>query len=176
MTNSFNRAYEKAMAATTRSKGHAKAKGWRQIGGDVNPAAHGAVLMLDGGDSVEVHEIGPAIDAGGVDFARGHGVFYTKSAYYNKNQFDWNHRDTKHAASFVGSDSQETWNELSDERKAEALLSYGAGDIESSGANTFAEALPGGVTVGKVKWWSDLAAVKRDITRAQREFKEELKE
>lgn len=112
--------------------------GWRQIGGDLNPGAHGGTIAKCDGSSIEIREIQPIRDSVGDSeaVAVGH-PFWTKEGYFDLSDLNVGARDVASALSYVGLDADGLADiptpELRGMAIAEALLSYGRGDEGTAG-------------------------------------------
>jgi hypothetical protein len=137
---------------------------WMQIGGDMDPGAHGGLIATADGDHIELLQIQPVREYVGDKEAADVGFpFWTKEAYFNLDDLDPKNDDVKSALQSSGFDSgeQRIWfeEEATPEERAlaiaEALISYGRGDDGPSG---WSEDLPD----HEVKWWGDKVATLPD--------------
>lgn len=119
---------------------------WEQIGGDVNPRDHGAVLARISSSSIEVLVIDP------VEESEGEGYWVT-DANYDASDLEWDGpaKGSRIAASIGASKDQ--WEKMDLEQRAEAAMGYHGGNW--SGSTTmvkkWSDALP--VASTSIKWW-----------------------
>ena len=137
---------------------------WTQIGGDMDPGAHGGLIATADGDHIELLQIQPVREYVGDKEAAEVGFpFWTKEAWFDLADLDLKNDNVKSALRSSGFDSgeQKSWFEekATPEQRAlviaEALLDYGRGDEGPSG---WSEDLPG----YEVKWWGDKVATLPD--------------
>lgn len=130
---------------------------WTQIGGDMDPGAHGGTIATADGDHIELLKIMPVREYIGDKEAADVGFpFWTKEAWFDLADLDPKNEDVQSALRSNGFNSgeQRIWFEedaTPEERAlviAEALLDYGRGDEGPSG---WSEDLPD----YEVKWWGD---------------------
>ena len=124
--------------------------GWTQVGGDMNPGAHGAVIARADGTSIEIRRIDPTRSAVGDREAAEAGFpFWSKDGYFDLDDLQPTARDVQSARDYSGL-TDEILADLKPESRAmaiaEALLDYGRGDIGPSG---WAK----DVVPDRVKWW-----------------------
>jgi hypothetical protein len=112
---------------------------WKQIGGDMDPGAHGGTIATADGDHIELLEIQPVRAYVSDDEAKEVGFpFWTKEAWFDLNDLDLKNKDVRSALQSSGFDEgdQKFWFEekATPEQRAiviaEALLSYGSGTDE----------------------------------------------
>lgn len=128
--------------------------GWEQIGGDMDPGAHGGTIATADGDHIELLKIMPVREYVGDKEAAEVGFpFWTKEAWFDIDDLDPKNDDVKSALQTAGfsEGDQQIWfeDEATPEQRAlviaESLLDYGRGDEGPSG---WSEDLPD----HKVKW------------------------
>lgn len=124
--------------------------GWTQIGGDVNPGAHGGTIARANGQTIEIRKIMPVRAYVGDSEAVDVGFpFWTKDGYFDADDLRLDSDDVRSARKFTGLDD-ETLLELKPESRAmaiaEALLDYGRGDEGPAG---WAK----DVVPDRVTWW-----------------------
>ena len=124
---------------------------WEQIGGDVDPGAHGGVLASADGRAIELIEIQPVRDYVGDKEAADVGFpFWTKRAYFDAADLNLDNDDVQSAMQSVGL-NVEALEDMKPEQRAialaEALLQWGRGDEGPAGWSADIE-IP-----SKVKWW-----------------------
>jgi hypothetical protein len=112
--------------------------GWEQIGGDMDPGAHGGILATGDGDHLELIEIQPVRAHVGDDEAREVGFpFWTKEAYFDLADLDPKREGVRSALDSIGMSLETLEEEYTPERRAiviaEALLGYGRGDEGPAG-------------------------------------------
>lgn len=141
-------AYAKALAAFKGTQKPKRKRGpgrtWKQIGGDVNPKDHGAVLAKVQGDSVEVVRIDVNDEGPG---------WYVTTATFDKDDLGWNGQaDGKTLAKFIGVDERD-WNRMSIEEQGEVAIQYhGSGwGGNDKHVTKWSEALP--AKSNQIKWW-----------------------
>lgn len=125
---------------------------WRQIGGDVDPGAHGAVIARFDGDCVEIIEIQPVRElAGQTALEQYRFPFWTREAYYRRTDLLVGRREVRAALTADGlgpvdlpADPRERALAI-----AEALLRYGVGVDEGSPCGWARDVVP-----GRVQWWA----------------------
>lgn len=118
------------------------AKEWKQIGGDVDPREHGAVLARTDRGGIEVFEITPN------DMGPG---YFTSYVSIDKSDLTW--EKNQDVAKSHGH-SKKDWNELSLAlRGADRLRHWGAGHLlgESNLVTTWGDALP--AKSNQIAWW-----------------------
>jgi hypothetical protein len=119
---------------------------WQQIGGDMDPSAHGGTIAMADGDHVELLKIQPVREyVGDGDAAEVGFPFWTKEAWFDLDDLDPKNDDVRSALQSAGFDDdgdQRIWfeDEATPEQRAlviaEALLNYGRGDEGPSGWST----------------------------------------
>jgi len=133
---------------------------WTQIGGDMDPGAHGGLIATADGEHIELLQIQPVREYVGDKEAADVGYpFWTKEAWFDLADLDPKNKDVQSALQSSGFDSGEQKfqfeEEMTPEQRAlviaEALLDYGRGDEGPSG---WSEDLPD----HEVKWWNDKVA------------------
>lgn len=114
---------------------------WKQTGGDVSWDKYGLILTRINDDWVEVFRLEPAMEHD-KEMAVSHGFWFASSAEFKISDLeDWENKEVKGAASYVGMDKEE-WAEMPPEGKAEAYATYGHWDQEETG-NDLNGLLPG---------------------------------
>jgi hypothetical protein len=126
---------------------------WRQIGGDMNPGAYGALLARSDGDYIDLWEIQPVREFVGDEEAAEVGFpFWTKEAGYDLEALDPSKPDTKRAIDSM--DLGDALAEMSPPQRAlaiaEALMRYGH-DVGEGPAGWSKDAVP--TEDGPVEWW-----------------------
>ena len=158
---------------------------WEQIGGDMSPGQHGALLARsDGGGWLELLEIQPVRDHVGDREAAEVGFpFWSKEGSYDLSDLDPDNKDVQSALQYIGV----TLEDLSEEPEgqkaagergytpeqralviAEALFSYGLGTQESSAG------WAANVTPKEVKWWGDTIAGPEYIEDEDESFRNDI--
>ena len=145
---------------------------WKQIGGDMHPGAHGAVIARYHGKAIEIREIHPVITNVGEDEAREVGFpFWSKEAYYDPEDLDPSIPDVRSALKYRGLDLNEVEPQHRMMAIAECCLSYGYRTDE--GPSGWAK----DVVPGMVKWWgADHPQGWRYLASDDQEFRRLLKE
>lgn len=150
---------------------------WEQIGGDMDPGAHGGLIAKSDGDSLELLEIQPVrAHVGDKEAAEVGFPFWTSTAYYDLSDLDPNDKDVKSALRSSGFDEgdQKHWleEEATPEQRAiaiaEAIFSYGIKKDEGD---------PGwsaDVIHDDVKWWGDKIAGSEYIADEDESFKDDV--
>jgi len=144
---------------------------WTQIGGDMDPGAHGGTIAMADGDHIELLNIQPVREYVGDKEAADVGFpFWTKEAWFDLADLDPSNEDVKSALDSIGMSLEELGEEPGGQKAAgergytpeqralviaEALLDYGRGDEGPSG---WSEDLPD----HEVKWWGDKVATLPD--------------
>jgi hypothetical protein len=102
---------------------------WRQIGGDVNPSQHGAIIARFDGDAVEIREIQPVRECISDTEAREVGFpFWSKEAYYYPEDLDTSLPYVREAFLCCGLEPEDDLPVDPEQRAlciAECLLTYG---------------------------------------------------
>lgn len=76
---------------------------WRQIGGDMNPGAHGGTVATANGQTIEIIEIQPVREMVGDDEAKDVGFpFWTKEGYYDADDLSLSNEGVQSAIEFAG--------------------------------------------------------------------------
>jgi hypothetical protein len=150
---------------------------WTQIGGDMDPGAHGGLIAMADGDHIELLQIQPVREYVGDKEAADVGFpFWTKEAYFDLADLDLKNDDVKSALQYTGfTEGDQKFQfeeEMTPEQRAlviaEALLDYGRGDEGPSG---WSEDLPD----HEVKWWGDKVATLPDYVADEDEaFKDDM--
>ena len=122
---------------------------WEQVGGDVNPKEHGAVLARVEGTSVTVVDIEPIDDnVGGIK------GYYVIEGDFDEDDLAWGgSAKAESIASYIGCSKAE-WKELNLAERAAAALSYhGSGWSQGQADRVlkWSEALP--AASNSIKWW-----------------------
>lgn len=129
---------------------------WEQIGGDMDPGAHGGIIATGNGRAIELIEIQPVREHVGDREAADVGFpFWTKQAYFDAEDLSFDSPDVRDALRSVGLE-QETLETMTPTQRAvaiaEALLQWGRGDEGPAGWSGDIE-IP-----EKVKWWGGKVA------------------
>lgn len=119
-------------------------KRWEQVGGDVNPKNHGAVLAVLDGDSVDVVRIDPNEEGPG---------WHVDSATFYKSDLEWGGQAHPEQMAGPMGFTREEWDETNLVNRAAIAMGYhGAGWSGNSEIKTkWSEALP--VKSNQIKWW-----------------------
>ena len=146
--------------------------GWEQIGGDMDPGAHGGLIATGDGHAIELLEIQPVREYVGDKEAADVGFpFWTKTAYFTIDDLDLKNDDVQSALQSVGLE-YETLEEMEPERRAlaiaEALLQWGRGDEGEAG---WSEDI--GVPT-HVKWWDGKVAGAEYLSDEDDAFRNEV--
>ena len=113
-------------------------KKWEQIGGDVDPKDHGAVLARKVDDYIEVVDIEPD-PAGG---------YYVMSGDFHISDLSW--ARNRGAARANGHDTREEWEDATLEHRAMDRLRYGpSGGVRQ--VTKWSDALP--ARSNQIAWW-----------------------
>jgi hypothetical protein len=130
--------------------------GWEQIGGDVDPGAHGGIIATGDGHAIELLKIQPVREYVGDKEAAEVGFpFWTRTAYFDMSDLDLKNNDVQSAMQSVGlnldalEDMKPTQRALA---LAEALLQWGRGDEGEAGWSDDI-----GIPT-HVKWWDGKVA------------------
>jgi len=124
---------------------------WEQIGGDMDPGAHGGIIATADGDHIELLQIQPVREYIGDGEAAEVGFpFWTREAWFDLADLDPNNKDVKSALDTIGMTLETLEADLTPTQRAmviaEALLGYGRGDEGPAG---WSKDLPD----HEVKWW-----------------------
>jgi hypothetical protein len=108
---------------------------WEQVGGDMNPGAHGAILARSDGGSLEMLEIQPVRDNVGDDEARDVGFpFWTREASYDLDDLSTDRKEVQDALESIDMELDTLRDEFTPTQRAmviaQALFGYGAGADE----------------------------------------------
>lgn len=111
--------------------------GWEQIGGDMDPGAHGGLIASGDGHAIELIQIQPVREYVGDKEAADVGFpFWTKQAYFDASDLDMKNDDVQSALQTVGLE-YDTLEEMEPTQRAlaiaEALVQYGRGDEGPAG-------------------------------------------
>lgn len=124
---------------------------WEQIGGDMDPGAHGGIIAHGDGQTLELIEIQPVRDFVGDKEAAEVGFpFWTKEASFDASDLDPSSKEVRSAMQSVGLDESALGEMKPTQRAvalAEAMLQYGHGDEGPAGWSR---------DIGipdKVRWW-----------------------
>lgn len=121
---------------------------WRQIGGDMNPSQHGAVIARYDGDAIEIQEIQPVRSFVGDKEALDVGFpFWSRIGYYWPEDLDPSNKDVKSALRSWDLEPSTVPEEHRGLAIAEALLSYSSDE----GPSGWAKDVLGDK---QVVWWS----------------------
>lgn len=137
---------------------------WEQIGGDMDPGAHGGLIATADGDHIELLEIQPVQSFVGEREAAEVGFpFWTKEAWYDLDDLDPKNKDVQSAlesSGFNDGDQRIDFEDATPEQRAmiiaECLLRDGTKTDE--GPSGWSEDLPD----HEVKWWGDKVANLRE--------------
>jgi len=150
---------------------------WTQIGGDMDPGAHGGLIATADGDHIELFEIQPVRNSVGDKEAADVGYpFWSKEAWFDLSDLDPKNKDVQSALQSYGFDSgeQKVWfeEEATPEQRAlviaEALIGYGRGD---SGPSGWSSDLPD----YEVKWWGGkVATIPEYVADEDESFKNDV--
>lgn len=148
---------------------------WFQIGGDMNPGAHGAILARFDGGAIEVREIEPVLDSVGEREGLEVGFpFWTREAWYDATDLDPDNPETYGAQNACDFDPEDFDPDDPDAlalAMAEVLLRYGY-KVEP-GPSGWAK----DVTPDKVYWWGNkLARGWRYLQNEDVEYRQLLRE
>jgi hypothetical protein len=130
---------------------------WEQIGGDMDPGAHGGIIATGDGSSIELIEIQPVrTHVGDKEAAEVGFPFWTREAYFDLDDLDPSHEDVKSALDSIGMDLETLEADFTPTQRAmviaEALLGWGRGDEGPTGWS-------GDIGIpDKVKWWGGKTA------------------
>jgi hypothetical protein len=130
---------------------------WEQVGGDVNPGAHGAILARRDGDSLEMLEIQPVRDNVGDDEAKDVGFpFWTREASYDLSDLDPSNKEVQGALNSIGMELNTLEKDFTPTQRAmviaQALFGYGTG-VDEGQAGWSNDVVP-----DEVKWWGEKVA------------------
>jgi len=151
---------------------------WRQIGGDMNPGAHGGLIATGDGRAIELIEIQPTTSYLSEGEALDQGFpFWSKEGYFDLSDLDPdgpNAEEVKSAMSTVGLTRDELENMDPTVRAvavSEALMSYGRGDEGPAG---WAKDVIG---TRRVVWWGSKTPIGwRYLEDEDRDFRRLLRE
>ena len=146
--------------------------GWKQIGGDMDPATYGGTIATADGSSIELIKIQPVREYVGDGEAFDVGFpFWTKEAYFDANDLSLENDDVQSALNSAGLDDAALEDMDPTQRAiaiAEALLDYGRGDEGPSGWS-HEIGIP-----DKVKWSSGKVAGSEYLADEDDEFRNEI--
>jgi hypothetical protein len=130
---------------------------WEQIGGDMDPGAHGGIIATGDGSSIELIEIQPVrTHVGDKEAAEVGFPFWTRQAYFDLDDLNPSHEDVKNALNSIGMNLETLQADFTPTQRAvviaEALLGWGRGDDGPAGWSGDIE-IP-----DKVKWWDGKTA------------------
>lgn len=150
---------------------------WEQIGGDMDPGAHGGTIAMADGDHIELLKIQPVREYIGDKEAAEVGFpFWTKEAWFDLNDLDLKNDDVRSALDSIGIDlnnPEEWFSEKSTPEQraltiATALLDYGRGDEGPAG---WSEDIPD----RDVKWSTGrVAPLQHELSGEDDEFKDDV--
>jgi hypothetical protein len=145
---------------------------WEQIGGDMDPGAHGGTIARSDHGSLELLKIQPVREYVGDQEAAEVGFpFWTLEAYYDLNDLDPNNKDVQSALDSIGMSLDTLESDFTPTQRAlviaEALLDWGRGDEGESG---WAK----DVVPEQVKWWSGKIAGAEYLEDEDDEFRREI--
>lgn len=123
---------------------------WKQVGGDMNPGAHGGIIARADGDHIEIIEIQPvrAYVSDGEAAQIGY-PFWSRGGWFDLDDLDLSNADVQSAMKSWGYSERDLEKLDPDVRAtaiAEMLLSYGRGDEGLAGWSD-------DVVPGPVVWW-----------------------
>jgi hypothetical protein len=125
---------------------------WRQIGGDMDPGAHGGIIATADGNKIELIEIQPVREFVGDDEAADVGFpFWTREATYDMDDI------RKHAKEVIKSTGADEYlldlePKARTEALAEAMLSHGV-NVEEGNSGWTED-----IVTWPVTWWSGKVA------------------
>ncbi len=123
-----------------------------QIGGDCDPATHGAIIARADGLTIDLTEIQPVRACVGDREAQDVGFpFWTRTATYWADDLDTDNADVKAALESSGIDLSDVRPELLTVTIAQACLSYGLG-VDEGPAGWAKDILPR----ERVQWWTSI--------------------
>jgi hypothetical protein len=129
---------------------------WRQIGGDINPGAHGGLIALADGNQIDLIEIQPVREFVGDGEAADVGFpFWTKEASYDLDDLSANKKQVQRAMDYFGIDDDALAEMRPEQRTlaiAEALMRYGYA-VEEGPAGWSEDIVP-----FPVEWWGGTTA------------------
>lgn len=157
---------------------------WEQIGGDMDPGAHGGTIATADGDHIELLKIMPVRAYVGDGEAADVGFpFWTKEAWFDLSDLDPKNDDVKSALDYIGMSLDELGEDPGGQKAAgergytpeqralviaEALLDYGHGDEGTAG---WSKDLPD----HEVKWWGDkVATIPEYLSDEDDSFKDDV--
>jgi hypothetical protein len=147
--------------------------GWEQIGGDVDPGAHGGTIAMGDGRTLELIKIQPVREHVGDKEAKDVGFpFWTRVASFDEADLDPNSRDVKSALDSIGMDLDTLEADFSPTQRAvviaEALLDYGRADEGPAGWS-------GDIDIpDKVKWWGGTVAGHEYLVDEDEAFRDDV--
>jgi len=123
---------------------------WTQIGGDINPGAHGGIIARrDADGSIEVLEIQPVVDSVGETEATEVGFpFWTREAYYSAEELTPEAEGNAELLAQFDASDLPTDPESMALLLAEERLRYGLGTDGGDGG------WARDVVPGRVQWWA----------------------
>lgn len=157
---------------------------WEQIGGDMDPGAHGGLLARSDGDALELLQIQPVRAYVGDGEAAEVGFpFWTKEGWYDLDDLNPEREDVQNALEMIGMSLDELGEDPAGRKAAgergytpeqralviaEALLGYGSGVDE--GPSGWAE----DVVPDEVKWWTGKIEGSEYLEDEDQEFRDEV--
>lgn len=148
--------------------------GWTQIGGNRDPGTFGGTIAKADGRSIEILKIQPVREyVGDAEAAEVGFPFWTKEAYFDRDDLDLSNEHVQSALEYVGLD-RDALEALRPESRAmviaEALLDYG---MDEEGPSGWAK----DVVPDRVQWWgSKRPSGWRFIADSDVEFRRMLRE
>jgi len=120
------------------------AKNWKQVGGDVNPKDHGAILARVDDSGVEVVRIEPNEEGPG---------WFVTTAHFYKEDLEWGGQANPKGMSSSMDFDEEEWKQTPlDGRGAIALQYHGSGwSGDEKSVTKWSEALP--ARSNQIQWW-----------------------
>lgn len=124
---------------------------WEQIGGDMDPGAHGGTIARTHGNAIELLKIQPVRSyVGDREAARVGHPFWTREAYFVLRDLDPSDKHVRSALDMIGMSLDTLEEEFTPTERAlviaEALLDYGRADEGPAGWSD-------DILSEKVKWW-----------------------
>jgi hypothetical protein len=147
--------------------------GWEQIGGDMDPGAHGGTIATADGHAIELIKIQPVRDYVGDKEAADVGFpFWTRVAYFDADDLDPRGSDVKGALDSIGMDLETLEEDFTPTQRAvviaEALLDYGRADEGPAGWSDDI-----GIPT-HVKWWGGEVAGAEYLADEDEAFRDEV--
>lgn len=147
---------------------------WEQVGGDMNPGAHGGLIARSDGDALELREIQPVRSHVGDSEAAEVGFpFWSREGWYDLDALSVDNDDVLSALDSIGMSLDTLEADFTPTQRAmviaEAMMGYGTGVEE--GPSGWAE----DVVPDDVKWWgSDERSGAEYLSDEDDEFRREV--